>query len=120
MEIKTTITNHLKLVRKTSTKKDLLGVSPAEGIGKTELSFILYWDVNVYRDYGKQHRGPLKKKNLSIVKLQDLAVLLLDLDSEKARIRNDTCTAVFRAAQFTIHKTLESTEFNQSTNQIWN
>ena len=63
MEIKTTITNHLKLVRKTSTKKDLLGVSPAEGIGKTELSFILYWDVNVYRNYGKQHRGSLKKKS---------------------------------------------------------
>ena len=42
-------------------QKGLLGVSPTEGIGKTELSFILYWDVNVYRNYGKQHRGPLKK-----------------------------------------------------------
>ena len=42
-------------------QKDLLGVSPAEGIGKTELSFILYWDVNVYRNDGKQQRGPLKK-----------------------------------------------------------
>ena len=46
-------------------QKDLPGISPTEGTGKTELPFILYWDVNWYRNYGKQHRGSLKKSKCS-------------------------------------------------------
>ena len=36
-------------------QKDLLGIYTAEGIGKTELSLILYWDVNAYNEIQPVH-----------------------------------------------------------------
>ena len=48
---------------------------------------------------------PLKKENLKIELLYDLAIPLMGIYPEKTIIQRDTCTPVFIAELYTIAKT---------------
>ena len=100
MQIKTTVRDHLKLVRMAIIKKPTN--NKQRRCGEKELSYIFGGSLNWYDSYGEQFGGSLKKTNIEVP--YDPAILLLGIYLEKAKLLKHICTPMFIAAWLTTAK----------------
>ena len=89
------VKNHLTSVRITIIKIPQI-IKSGEGVGKRGPSYTVGRNVNWYSQYGKPHRGFLKKLKIELP--YDPAIPLLGTYPEKTLNKKDICTSMFIAA----------------------
>ena len=102
MQIKTTMRNHLTLVRM-AIIKSLQTINAGEGVEKREPSYTVGGSANWYSHYGEQCGDSLKKLGIELP--YDPAIPWLGIYPKETRTERDSYTPVPTAALFTIART---------------